>query len=175
MWRCTDYKTGYSVLDCLKFADQGLRETSQKRVAIVNAWEYERNNQSFGGIISEVVANSTNTSDFQESSFADEIDVFLHREILVRVETKVPDWIGEGNGGLADRKRCRWMLEFWGIEKHCFCLVYISLAFVFSHPVFHVKYAGLESVPGVVKMFWTTWFAQLSDISKELVRTGVVE
>ena len=37
----------------------------------------------FSGIISEVVANSTNTSDFQESSFADEIDVFFHREILV--------------------------------------------------------------------------------------------
>ena len=65
------------------FADQGLRETSQEGVAIVNASEYERNNKSFGGIISEVVANSTNTSDFQESSFADEIDVFFHREILV--------------------------------------------------------------------------------------------
>ena len=38
---------------------------------------------SFGGIISEVVANSANTSDFQESSFADETDVFFHREILV--------------------------------------------------------------------------------------------
>ena len=31
MWRCTDYKTGYTVLDSLKFADQGLRETSQER------------------------------------------------------------------------------------------------------------------------------------------------
>ena len=37
MRRCTDYKTGCSVLDSLKFADQGLRETSQERVAIVNA------------------------------------------------------------------------------------------------------------------------------------------
>ena len=73
-----------------KFADQGLRETSQERVAIVNACEYERNSKSFGGIISEVVANSTNTSDFQESSFADEIDVFSHRDITVYVETKVP-------------------------------------------------------------------------------------
>ena len=41
------------------------------------------NNKSYGGVISEVVANSINTSDFQESSFADEIDVFYHREILV--------------------------------------------------------------------------------------------
>ena len=57
-------------MDSLKFADQGLRETSQDRVAIVNAREYERNNKSFGGIISEVV--STNTSVFRESSFADE-------------------------------------------------------------------------------------------------------
>ena len=63
MWRCTDYNTGCTVLDSLKFADQGLRETSQEKVAIVNAREYERNNKSFGGIISEVVANSTNTSD----------------------------------------------------------------------------------------------------------------
>ena len=31
MWRCTDYKTGCTVLDSLKFADQGLRETSQER------------------------------------------------------------------------------------------------------------------------------------------------
>ena len=46
---------------------------------------------SFGGIISEAVANSTYTSDFQESSVADEIDVFFRREILVKVETKVPD------------------------------------------------------------------------------------
>ena len=61
-----DYRTGDTVLDSLKFADQGLRETSQERAAI-----------------SEVVANSTSTSDFQESSFADETDVFFHREILV--------------------------------------------------------------------------------------------
>ena len=56
MWRCTGNKTGCTVLDSLKFADQGLRETSQDRVAIVNAREYERNNKSFGGIISEVVS-----------------------------------------------------------------------------------------------------------------------
>ena len=83
MWRCTDYKTCCTVLDSLKFADQGLRETSQERVAIVNACEYERNSTSFGGIISEVVANSTNTSDFLESGFANEIDVLFHRQILV--------------------------------------------------------------------------------------------
>ena len=91
MWRCVDYNTGCTVLDSLKFAHQGLRETSQERVAIVNACEYERNNKSFRGIISEVVVNSTHTADFQESSFADEIDMFFHREILVQVETKVPD------------------------------------------------------------------------------------
>ena len=73
-----DYKTGCTVLDSMKFADQGLGETSQKRVPIVNEWEYEKNNKSFGGIISGVVANSTNTSDFQESNFADEINVFFH-------------------------------------------------------------------------------------------------
>ena len=37
MWRCTDYKTGCTVLDSLKFADQRLRETSKDRVAIFNA------------------------------------------------------------------------------------------------------------------------------------------
>ena len=37
MWKCTDYKTGSTVLDSLKFADQGLRETSQERIEIVNA------------------------------------------------------------------------------------------------------------------------------------------
>ena len=73
-----DYKTGCTVLDSLKSADQGLRETSQERVAIVNALEYEGNSMSFSGIISGVVANSTNTSDFQESNFADEINVFFH-------------------------------------------------------------------------------------------------
>ena len=36
-----------------------------------------------GGIINEVAANSINTSDFQESSFAYKIDVFFHREIPV--------------------------------------------------------------------------------------------
>ena len=35
-WRCTDYKKGCRVLDSVKFADQGLRETSKERVAIVN-------------------------------------------------------------------------------------------------------------------------------------------
>ena len=83
MWRCMDYKMGCTVLDSLKFADQGLRETSQERVAVVNAWEYERNNKSFCGIISELVANSTDTLDFQESSFAYKVDVFFHGEILV--------------------------------------------------------------------------------------------
>ena len=37
MWRCADHKTCCTVLDSLKFADQGLRETSQERVAIDNA------------------------------------------------------------------------------------------------------------------------------------------
>ena len=36
---------------------------------------------------------------------------------------------------------------------------------------FNVRSAGLESVPGVVIMFWTTSFAQLRVISKILVRT----
>ena len=36
MWKCTDYKTGCAVLGSLKFADQGLRETSHERVAQVN-------------------------------------------------------------------------------------------------------------------------------------------
>ena len=47
MWRCTDYKMGCTVLDSLKFANQGLRETSQERVAIVHACEYERNDKEF--------------------------------------------------------------------------------------------------------------------------------
>ena len=37
VWKCADCKTGCTVLDSLKFAHHGLRETSQKRVAIVNA------------------------------------------------------------------------------------------------------------------------------------------
>ena len=37
MWRCMGYKMGCTVLDPLKFADQGLRETSQERVATGNA------------------------------------------------------------------------------------------------------------------------------------------
>ena len=37
MCKCIDYKTGCTVLDSLKFSDQGLMETSQERVAIVNA------------------------------------------------------------------------------------------------------------------------------------------
>ena len=37
MWKYTEYKTGCTVLDSLKFADQRLRETSQERVAVVNA------------------------------------------------------------------------------------------------------------------------------------------
>ena len=37
LWQCTDYKTGCTVLGSLKFADQGLREASLERVALVNA------------------------------------------------------------------------------------------------------------------------------------------
>ena len=37
MLKCTDYKTGCTVLDSLKFADQGLKETSQESVQIVSA------------------------------------------------------------------------------------------------------------------------------------------
>ena len=84
MWRCTDYKTGCTVLYFLKFAQQGLsRETNQERIAIAKAWKYKRNNKSLGGIISGLVVNSTNTSIFRESSFAVEIDVFFHTEILI--------------------------------------------------------------------------------------------
>ena len=41
--------------------------------------ESTRKTTSFLGIIDEVVANSINTSDFQESSFTDEVDVFIER------------------------------------------------------------------------------------------------
>ena len=59
-------------------------EGDQPRESCNSEWVRVREKQkSFGGIISEVVVNSTNTSDFQESSFADEINVFFHREILV--------------------------------------------------------------------------------------------
>ena len=37
MWRCSDHKMGCTVLDSLKFGDQVQGETSQERVAIVNA------------------------------------------------------------------------------------------------------------------------------------------
>ena len=37
MRKYSEYKTGCTVSDSLKFADQGLRETSQERAAIVNA------------------------------------------------------------------------------------------------------------------------------------------
>ena len=52
--QCTDYKKGCRVLDSVKFADQGLRETSQETVAT--------------GVLSEVVENSTNTSNLQENT-----------------------------------------------------------------------------------------------------------
>ena len=55
MWWCTDYNTGCIVLDSLKFADQGLRETSRERITMVKAWKYRRNNKSFGGMISKVL------------------------------------------------------------------------------------------------------------------------
>ena len=59
-------------------------EGDQPRESCNSEWVRVREKQkSFGGIISEVVVNSTNTSDFQESSFADEIGMFFHREIRV--------------------------------------------------------------------------------------------
>ena len=72
-WGCT-------LLDSLKFADQGLRETSQE--SCISQCVRVREKREFSWH-PEVVANSTNTSDFQENSFADEIDVFFQREILV--------------------------------------------------------------------------------------------
>ena len=88
LWRCTDYKMGSTVLNCLKFADQGLRETSQE--SCISQCVRVREKREFSWH-PEVVANSTNTSDFHESSFADEIDVFFRRENLVWVETKVSE------------------------------------------------------------------------------------
>ena len=70
-------------MDSLKFADQGLRESAKRESCNSQCVRVREKQQEFRGIISEVVANGTNTSDFQESSFADEIDVFCHREILV--------------------------------------------------------------------------------------------
>ena len=66
LWRCTDYKMGSTVLNCLKFADQGLRETSQERVAIVNG---ERSFQYIGPVIwhslSFSVRHATSLSSFK--------------------------------------------------------------------------------------------------------------
>ena len=39
-WRCTDYKTGCTVWDSLKFAYQGLRKARQGKIAIVEAGKY---------------------------------------------------------------------------------------------------------------------------------------
>ena len=86
MWRCTDYKTGCTVLDSLKFANQGLRETSQERVATVDASKYKRSKKCFDGIISEVVANIATTSDSWKSCYTNEMDVFFHRVLSCVLE-----------------------------------------------------------------------------------------
>ena len=66
MWKSTDYKTGCTVLDSLKFSDQGLMETSQERVAIVNG---ERSFQYIGPVIwnslSFSVRHATSLSSFK--------------------------------------------------------------------------------------------------------------
>ena len=41
-------------------------------------------------------------------------------------------------------------------ELNSIVSVLSAFGVIFSHPVFYVRYAGLESVPGVVIMFWTT-------------------
>ena len=79
MWTCADYKTGSTVLDsevCRpKTEGDQPRESSNSQCVRVqeSRRKYKKNNRSVGGITSEVAVNSTNTSDFQESSFADEI------------------------------------------------------------------------------------------------------
>ena len=62
MWTCGSARTTrwaalFWTLWSLPTKDRG---RPAKRVAIVNAWEFGRNNKSFGGIIREVLANSTN-------------------------------------------------------------------------------------------------------------------
>ena len=72
------YSFGHSAVCRPRTEGDQTRESSNKQCARVR-----KKQQEFCGIISDVVANSTNTSDFQESSFADEVDVFIHREILI--------------------------------------------------------------------------------------------
>ena len=67
MWRCMDFKMGCTVLNSLKFAYRGLRETIQERVAIVNVWKNKRNNKKFDCIINEVVVNSTDMQIFKKA------------------------------------------------------------------------------------------------------------
>ena len=40
-------------------------------------------------------------------------------------------------------------------ELNSIVSVLSAFGVIFSHPVFYVRYAGLESVSGVVIMFWT--------------------
>ena len=67
--------------------------------------------QSLCGINCKVLLNSADSTKFKESCFAYDIDTF-HGEIFIRVETAVSDLIGESNSSLADRQRCRRVLEF---------------------------------------------------------------
>ena len=70
MWRYMDHKTGSTVF--------GLSERDQPRENCNSQCvKYKGNEKSLGCIVSNVVATSTNTSDFQKSSFADVIGVFF--------------------------------------------------------------------------------------------------
>ena len=88
-WRCTDYKTDCTVQD--SEVCQELRENQPRQSCNGQCVRVRKKQQESGGIIGMIVADNTNTSDFQESSFADEMYVLFNREILVQVETKVPD------------------------------------------------------------------------------------
>ena len=130
MWRCTDYKTDCTIFDSLKFADYGLRETIQERISIVNALKYKGNQKNFGRIINKVVANCADTSDFQESSFAD--GNIVHQAQKNRDPISVPNLTEtirvkeKADNLLKCRKRC---VQQMILAKRplCFLLVFSSL------------------------------------------------
>ena len=147
---CQENESCSKVLNFRERLGDRIRCTHEETVAVVKPWEDIRSNKRLGCILSEKPADQTKACKLEKSSLTDFCDVFLHGQVRVKNDSKVPGRIRQGDVVRAKSNRVRegnggsWFQGRWKWKQKSFCFVVVKFELIFGHPRVYAICAWIE-------------------------------
>ena len=174
---CQKSESSSKVLNFLERLDERIRCTHKETVTVVKPWEDIGSNKSLGCIFSAKPADWTNAFELEISSLTYFYDVFLHGQVWVKNDSRVPGRMWEGDAVRAKSNRevkgRRFQGRLKGKEKRC-CFVVDQFELMFGHPCFYVFCACIEFFGEVGRFTERSGFLELCIIGGKLMIYRVV-